>query len=73
MGEEEYDEDEHVERANSVEATIDSPEPGKNKDQRYDFEIFNDPKTFKDVCRRNKFNQLIKSHNLKVNHKQHKE
>ena len=34
------------------------------KDKKYDFEIFNDPKTFKDVCRKNKFNQLIKNHNL---------
>ena len=28
----------------------------KLMNRRYDFEIFNDPKTFKDVCKRNKFN-----------------
>jgi hypothetical protein len=41
--------------------------------RRYDYEIFNDPQTFKDVCRRNKFNQLIKNHNLKQNPKQHRD
>ena len=50
-----------------------SSKPKRLHNRRYDFEIFNDPKTFKDICKRNKFNQLIKNHNLDKNPKQHRD